>query len=139
MQPYHLIDDGSHDEAGIQLIYAGPHCHAPSCLSMELYNADTGRRLCSVTAIYGESHNVFDEKDFLALPPCLWGNPDEGLEEPILLPLNTSLLSIKRNNNTLPHTGEMAFWQMRGVVVPEEQDNDSSIPPSMRKEANFAT
>ena len=27
---------------GINLIYVGPHCHAPSCISMELYNADNG-------------------------------------------------------------------------------------------------
>ena len=26
---------------GFELIYAAPHCHAPSCLSVELYNADT--------------------------------------------------------------------------------------------------
>merc|ERR1719244_1317699 len=26
---------------GINLIYAAGHCHAPSCISMELYNADT--------------------------------------------------------------------------------------------------
>jgi len=27
---------------GINLIYAGGHCHAPSCISLNLYNADTG-------------------------------------------------------------------------------------------------
>ena len=26
---------------GIELIYAAGHCHAPSCISMELYHADT--------------------------------------------------------------------------------------------------
>jgi hypothetical protein len=134
-----LVDERSHDDVGIQLIYAGPHCHAPSCVSMELYNADTGRLICSVTPIYGESHDVFDEKGFLALPPCLWGNPDEGLEEPFLLPLNTTLLSIKRNNNTLPHTGDMALWQMRGVVVPNEQGSDPLARPSLRSAANLET
>ena len=65
---------------------------------MELYNADTGRLLCRVAPIYGESHEVFDERGFLTLPPCLWGDPADGLEEPFLLPLNTTLLSIKRNS-----------------------------------------
>ena len=31
---------------GINLSYAAGHCHAPSCISMELYNADTGMLLC---------------------------------------------------------------------------------------------
>ena len=43
---------------GIHLIYAGGHCHAPSCISMELFNADTGKRLCHHAPVYGESHEV---------------------------------------------------------------------------------
>ena len=105
---------------GIQIIYAGPHCHAPSCLSMELYNANTGQLLCRVEPIYGKSEEeIFDEKNYLAMPPCLWGDPAEGLTSPVLLPLDAELLSIKRNNSTLAHTGDMALWQMRGVVVPK--------------------
>lgn len=106
--------------AGIKLIYAGPHCHAPSCLSMELYNADTGRLLCSMQPIKGTSDEPFDERGFHALPPCLWGEPEDGLMATELLSLDTSLLSIKRNNNTYVHYAEMASWQMRGVVVPRE-------------------
>jgi hypothetical protein len=122
---------GSKDDfktAGIKLIYAGPHCHAPACLSMELYNADTGRLLCRVQPIPGQSSEIFDERGFLALPPCLWGEDHEadGLMKTELLSLNTTLLSIKRNNNTLPHTGEMASWQMRGIVVPERQKEAAS-------------
>lgn len=113
---------GSKDETkveGIQIMYAGPHCHAPSCLSMELYNADTGRLICSVVPIQGKTHRIYDEHGFLAIPPCLWGDPSEGLLEPELMSLSTTLLSIKRNNNTFAHTGDMASWQMRGVVVPK--------------------
>jgi hypothetical protein len=33
--------------AGIQLIMAGGHCHAPSCLSLSLTNADTNELLCT--------------------------------------------------------------------------------------------
>ena len=44
-----------------------------------------------------------------------------GLIAPELLSLDTTLLSIKRNNNTIGHTGEMASWQMRGLVVPKHR------------------
>ena len=43
---------------GVNLIYAGGHCHAPSCISMELYNADTGKLLCRHSPVYGESDKV---------------------------------------------------------------------------------
>lgn len=106
---------------GIELIYAGPHCHAPSCLSMELYNADTGELLCGVAPVVGQgTDELYDELGFLAIPPCLWGAPVDGLGSPRFLSSNTTLLSIKRNNNTMPHTGEMASWQMRGIVVMNE-------------------
>ena len=46
------------DFDGIHLIYAGGHCHAPSCISMELYNADTGKLLCHHSPVYGQSDEV---------------------------------------------------------------------------------
>jgi hypothetical protein len=46
---------------GINLIYAGGHCHAPSCLSMELYNADTGDLLCRQVPVVGQSTQIFGE------------------------------------------------------------------------------
>lgn len=127
---------GSSDDRkteGIELIYAAPHCHAPSCLSMELYNADTGQLLCHVEPIYGQgkSDNRYDEHGFLALPPCLWGDESEGLPPPQLLSLDTTLLSIKRNNSTLPHTGEMASWQMQGIVVPKKDKTNFDPPETM--------
>lgn len=109
---------------GIELIYAGPHCHAPSCLSMELYNADTGELLCRSEPVVGQSGELYDEKGFVAIPPCLWGSPEEGLLPPPFLTLNTNLFCIKRNNNTMGHTGEMASWQMRGVWVKEEEQHE---------------
>jgi len=102
---------------GINLIYAAGHCHAPSCLSMELYNADTGMLLCRHDPVYGKTHQVHDELGYVAIPPCLWGEPEEGLSPPTFLHFNTNLTSIKRNNNTNTHYGEMAMWQMRGVMV----------------------
>ena len=53
----------------------------------------------------------------MAIPPCLWGSEDEGLTKPIFLSFETNLLSIKRSNNTNGHYGDMASWQMRGVLV----------------------
>ena len=43
---------------GINLIYAAGHCHAPSCISMELYHADTGKLLCAHYPTYGKTHEV---------------------------------------------------------------------------------
>ncbi|CAJ1925741.1 unnamed protein product [Cylindrotheca closterium] len=107
---------------GIELIYIGPHCHAPACLSMELINSDTGQTICKTEPSLGEgTGQKYDEHQYLAIPPCLFGDPKDGLLEPELLTLDTNLLAIKRNNSTLPHTGEMASWQMRGIVVPREE------------------
>jgi len=114
---------------GIELVYAAPHCHAPSCISMELYNADTGELICHVKPTFGVSNEVYNEKGFLALPPCLWGEESEGLLPPSLLSLDTTLLSIKKNNSTMGHTGEMASWQMRGVVVLNSETSEK-YPPS---------
>jgi len=90
---------------------------------MDLFNADTGQLLCHVEPVHGSGKGgMYDEHGFLSIPPCLWGEEkSEGLMEPQLLSLDTTLMSIKRNNNTLPHTGEMASWQMRGILVPKEE------------------
>ena len=57
-----------------------------------------------------------NRKGYIKINPCLWGY-DEGLIEPPYLSWNTTLMSIKRNNNTWGHYGEMASWQMRGILV----------------------
>jgi len=110
--------------AGVKLIYAGPHCHAPDCLSMGLYNADTGKLLCHTEPIYGKSHELYDEDGYLAIPPCMWFEVADGLLEPELLGLDTELFSIKRNNNAVGHYGEMASWQMRGILVSKNEVGD---------------
>jgi len=120
---------------GVKLILAGPHCHAPSCLSMDLYNADTGQLLCHVEPNHGSGKGLYDEDGFLTIPPCLWGDASDGLMEPQLLSLDTTLMSIKRNNSTLPHTGEMASWQMRGIVVRKEEEMENVVvsPARLRR------
>ena len=104
--------------SGLKLIYAGPHCHAPTCISMQLYNADTGQLICMVNGDLGEGRdNIrYDEKGYIRLNPCLWGD-DAGLLEPRFISWDTNLTSIKLNNNTYAHYGEMASWQMRGTIV----------------------
>ena len=47
----------------------------------------------------------FDEKGYLALPPCVWGSPQDGLQAPPFLSWDTNLTSIKRANATYAHTG----------------------------------
>ena len=102
---------------GIELSYAAGHCHAPSCLLMELWNADTNELLCRHDPVYGKSHEIFDELGYLAIPPCLFGPEDQGLVPPTYLSYDTNLYSIKKNINTAAHLGEMASWQMRGVLA----------------------
>jgi hypothetical protein len=65
----------------MRLIYAGGHCHAPSCISMELYRNDTGELLCRQLPVYGTgtTGDKWDQAGYLTLPPCLWGD-DAGLE-----------------------------------------------------------
>ena len=59
---------------------------------------------------------IFDELGYLNIPPCLWGSEKDGLLPSEYLSYDTNLLSIKKNNNTFPHYGEMASWQMRGIL-----------------------
>ena len=104
-----------------RMLYAGGHCHAPSCISIELYRNDSGtpELVCRQTSHYGKgdvANDRFDEAGYVVLPPCLWGSEEEGLEPAVWLPANTPMVSIKKNHNThAGHFGEMASWQMRGV------------------------
>eukprot|EP00040_Diaphanoeca_grandis_P019959 m.105756 g.105756 ORF g.105756 m.105756 type:complete len:792 (-) comp27674_c0_seq2:460-2835(-) len=105
--------------SGVMMRYASCHCHAPSCLSCELYNADTGDLICRQTPVTGTAPaathtNPYDELGYIAVPPCLYGPEDEGLVAPPFLSYDQNLTSIKKNNNTYGHYGEMAMWQCRG-------------------------
>jgi len=111
----------NHSVSNMRLIYAGGHCHAPSCIGIWLYRNDPGHEmelLCHQAPLYGQgnvTHDKYDEAGYVTLPPCLWGE-DDGLHPSVLLPSNTQLVSIKKNVNThTGHYGEMASWQMRGV------------------------
>jgi len=106
------------DYKGVKMIYCSGHCHAPSCISMELYNEDTGKLLCKQTPVVGTGTEIYNEKGYIAIPPCLFSEKEAGLIEPDLLTWDTNLLAIKKNNNTNAHYGDMAMWQCRGVLVP---------------------
>eukprot|EP00441_Pelagodinium_beii_P019960 CAMPEP_0197660388 /NCGR_PEP_ID=MMETSP1338-20131121/50813_1 /TAXON_ID=43686 ORGANISM="Pelagodinium beii, Strain RCC1491" /NCGR_SAMPLE_ID=MMETSP1338 /ASSEMBLY_ACC=CAM_ASM_000754 /LENGTH=908 /DNA_ID=CAMNT_0043237725 /DNA_START=30 /DNA_END=2756 /DNA_ORIENTATION=- len=105
-----------------RLIYAGGHCHAPSCVSIDLYRNDTGtpQLLCHQATRFGQGNfptDKFDEAGYIMLPPCLWSDDtSEGLEPTQWLPKNTPMFSVKKTQNThWGHYGDMASWQMRGV------------------------
>lgn len=83
----------------------------------QLVLTTAGNLLCRQEPVYGTgSGQPFDELDYAAIPPCLWGSPAEGLTPPVFVPWTANLLSVKRNNNTYTHYGDMAMWQVRGGV-----------------------
>lgn len=94
--------------------YASHHCHAPSCIKSELWNADTGELICRQEGHYGVSavatkENPYDEIGYVAIPPCLFGSASDGLQPEPYLKYDTNLTSIKWNNNSVTHYGEMAM------------------------------
>ena len=105
---------------GIELVMAGGHCHSPSCLSLELFNADTNTSICRIEPVLGTSAEgaAWNELGYLWLPPCQWSSdPASGLKPPPVLHLDTNLTTVKRTNNTNAHWGVMGIWQMRGAYV----------------------
>merc|ERR1712232_1179806 len=114
----------------MELIYASHHCHAPMCHSAELYNVDTSELLCRQVPVYGRgnvSHDKFDEAGYVLIPPCLFGDPSEGLE-PSKFFASANLLSVKRCRNThVGHYGDMAMWQMRKIDHPAEYSSKSAL------------
>lgn len=96
-----------------------PHCHAPSCIRQEFWNADTGEIICNMTAMYGSEEygstdSIFNEKDYITILPCIYGN-QPGLQNPFQLTPDTNITAIKYFNNTYRHLGQMAQWT--GLMV----------------------
>jgi hypothetical protein len=111
----------------MRLVAAHFHCHAPSCLSVELYNNRTGELLCREVPIYGSSQNhgdTFEEPGFIAIPPCLFGDVAHGLESPPLVS-GQRLHAIKTANSTYGHHGEMAWLQVLYMLEDEEESVNS--------------
>jgi hypothetical protein len=99
------------------------HCHAPTCLTFELYmcpprtpvcNSTTGQLLCHQETIHGGRGVVepkFDEEGYIVLPPCKWGSAEFGLEAPPDV-TGQVLGMVKTSNATFGHTGEMVAGQV---------------------------
>eukprot|EP00931_Biecheleriopsis_adriatica_P028977 TRINITY_DN17265_c1_g3_i1.p1 TRINITY_DN17265_c1_g3~~TRINITY_DN17265_c1_g3_i1.p1 ORF type:complete len:822 (-),score=103.16 TRINITY_DN17265_c1_g3_i1:114-2579(-) len=113
------LEDVPASFTGITPLVITPHCHAPSCIREELWNADTGEIICNVSARYGSSENgatsnVFNEADYIAISPCIFGF-QPGLQYPFTLSPSTKLKAVKYFNNTFRHLGQMAQWT--GLMV----------------------
>lgn len=91
------------------------HCHAPTCIVFTVYIAKTMEVLCEQRAAYGNSNKTFNEAGYLDVPPCVFGDADQGLNSLRALPLDTQLFSIKHCKANYGHHGEMSLWQTYGV------------------------
>ena len=124
------IDGSYNDNGGIQNVpfypnttimplVMTPHCHAPSCIREEIWNADTGEIICNMSAKYGDEKygslfDKFNEPNYITIIPCLYGY-QQGLQYPFILKQGTNLTAIKYFNNTWRHLGQMAQWT--GLMV----------------------
>jgi hypothetical protein len=103
-------------------------------------NADTNELICNATARYGTSATgtppsspplspppsayisslsateLYNEANYVALSPCLWGD-QPGLQKAPTLTPDTKIKAIKFFNNTYRHLGQMAQWT--GLIVYE--------------------
>eukprot|EP00051_Salpingoeca_urceolata_P026537 m.477668 g.477668 ORF g.477668 m.477668 type:complete len:870 (+) comp20913_c0_seq1:229-2838(+) len=98
-----------------KLVAAHFHCHAPTCLDVTMYNNETGEIICREQPLYGGTGKIdrksMDEPGYIAVPPCLWGSPEHGLQEPYDVS-GKMLYVVKHSNSTYGHHGEMAWLQM---------------------------
>ena len=104
------------------MVAAHHHCHAPTCLKVELYNDETDELLCGQAPVYGGTGAIdlpaYDEPGYIATPPCLWGRAQDGLQAPPLM--NGVRVRVEATtNNTWGHHGEMALPE---VTLVEEDE-----------------
>ena len=99
------VENCTHEISGVVTPPAGNmhfvgahyHCHAPTCLKMEIFNNITGELLCREEPYHGQGADMkpnprdptngphgdrFDEPGYIAQRVCLWGNETYGLEAP---------------------------------------------------------
>ena len=106
----------------LHFVAAHYHCHAPTCLSLEIWNNKTGELICKETPYHGEGNNndKFDEAGYIAQRICLWGDY-EGFEKPPLVS-GIPLYVKATTNSTYGHHGEMALPQMLLASLPVSAD-----------------
>ena len=93
------------------LIATHHHCQAPTCLNASMYFNDTGELICTQRALHGKgntSSDKFDEENYIALLPCLFGRAKDGLQPPPLV-AGRPILMVFHTNATSGHHGEMAI------------------------------
>ena len=73
---------------------------------MAIYNNETGALICEEVAVFGKGRTGvdFDEPGYIAVPPCLWGHPEDGLEAPPDL-TGVTLRVVKKADATYAHHG----------------------------------
>jgi len=115
----HTITGNFVVNGGGKPVVAHLHCHAPTCLSMAVYNNLTGRLICEEKAMFGQDTkgDKFGEPGFIVMPPCVWGSAEDGLEPPPDL-TGVPLHVVKRANATHAHHGEMAHGEIYYVDQP---------------------
>jgi len=111
-------------DGNMHMVKAHFHCHAPTCIKVEMWNNDTGKLLCRETTLVGGKGTLpgpkkFDEEGYIAVPPCLWGSAKDGLEPPPLMS-NMTIKVIAVTNNTYGHHGEMALPEISLAPIPED-------------------
>jgi hypothetical protein len=99
---------------GVSFVTIHGHCHAPTCISFELWNHDTKTLVCRQEGTFGKSNRTFDEEGYLHVPPCVFGSEEEGLNPALHLPFNTTLFGTKKCKADYGHHGEMSLWQTYG-------------------------
>eukprot|EP00039_Didymoeca_costata_P019055 m.336065 g.336065 ORF g.336065 m.336065 type:complete len:758 (-) comp17746_c0_seq1:59-2332(-) len=107
----------------LHFIAAHYHCHAPTCLSMEIYNNKTGELICKEEPYHGVGNDVsgqdkFDESGYIAQRVCLWGS--SYFESPPLVS-GVPLFIKAVTNSTYGHHGEMALPQMLLAHLPTKK------------------
>ena len=107
------------------MVLSHHHCHAPTCLRLEMWNNDTGRLLCRQEPLYGGTGAIdppaFDEPGYIAMPPCMWGARAHGLEPPPKMN-GVTIRVVSVTNATWGHHGEMALPEVSLVPGPLPQD-----------------
>jgi hypothetical protein len=89
-----------------------------------MWNNDTGELICRSIAKYGTGTEVFNEANYVAIPPCIWGH-QAGLHLPPTITPQTNLTAIKYFNNSFRHMGQMAQWT--GLMVYEGVDGKPGV------------
>merc|ERR1712039_428815 len=106
---------GPASATGISFKTIHGHCHAPTCINFELWNADTNELICRQTPVYGKTNSTFDELGYITVPPCVFGDEADGLTPLPVLSYETRLFSTKKCRADTGHYGEMSLWQTYGV------------------------